>query len=92
LASGPREFTLAVSNVPGPSEPIHVLGARVAELYSAAEPAHRHALRVSAISLAGRMGFGFCTDPGAVPGVAELAAGFDASLDELRAELVSPRP
>jgi hypothetical protein len=83
LASGPREFALSVSNVPGPREPVHLLGARVAELYSVAEPADRHALRASAVSLAGRMGFGFCTDPGAVPGVAELAEGLDASLEEL---------
>ena len=85
LASGPREFALSVSNVPGPREPVAVLGRRVAELYSVAEPADRHALRASAVSLAGRMGFGFCTDPGAVPGVAELADGLDASLEELRA-------
>jgi WS/DGAT/MGAT family acyltransferase len=84
LASGPREFALSVSNVPGPREPVHLLGARVAELYSVAEPAERHALRASAVSLAGRMGFGFCTDPGAVPGVAELADGLDVSLEELR--------
>jgi diacylglycerol O-acyltransferase / wax synthase len=84
LAPGPREFALSVSNVPGPGEPVHMLTGRVAELYSAAEPADRHALRASAVSLAGRMGFGFCTDPGAVPGVAELAAGLDASLEELR--------
>jgi hypothetical protein len=85
LASGPREFALSISNVPGPRDHVHVLGGRVAELYSVAEPADRHALRASAVSLAGRMGFGFCTDPGAVPGVAELAEGLDDSLEELRA-------
>ena len=47
-----------------------MFGADVTELYSVAEPADRHALRASAVSLAGRMGFGFCTDPGAVPGIA----------------------
>lgn len=83
LASGPREFALSVSNVPGPREPVHLLTGRVAELYSVAEPADRHALRATAVSLAGRMGFGFCTDPGVVPGIAELAAGLDASLQEL---------
>jgi diacylglycerol O-acyltransferase / wax synthase len=83
LASGPREFALSVSNVPGPRDPVSLLGARVGELYSAAEPADRHALRASAISLAGTMALGFCTDPGAVPGVAELARGLDASLAEL---------
>ena len=83
LASGPREFALSVSNVPGPRQPVSLLGTRVAELYSVAEPADRHALRASAISLAGRMGLGFCTDPGAVPGVADLAGGLDESLAEL---------
>lgn len=83
LAAGPREFALSVSNVPGPREPVSLLGGNVAELYSVAEPADRHALRASAISLAGRMGLGFCTDPGAVPGVADLADGLDQSLAEL---------
>jgi WS/DGAT/MGAT family acyltransferase len=83
LSSGPREFALSVSNVPGPRQPVRVLGAEVTELYSVAEPAERHALRASAVSLAGRMGFGFCTDPGAVPGVTELATGLDTSLEEL---------
>jgi diacylglycerol O-acyltransferase len=85
VASGPREFALSVSNVPGPRDPVRVLGASVTELYSLAEPADRHALRASVVSLAGRMGFGFCTDPGAVPGVAELAGGLDRSLEELSA-------
>jgi WS/DGAT/MGAT family acyltransferase len=84
LASGPREFALSVSNVPGPREPVRVMAGRVAELYSVAEPADRHALRASAISVGGRMGFGFCTDPDAVPSVDGLAAGLEASLAELR--------
>jgi diacylglycerol O-acyltransferase / wax synthase len=83
LASGPREFALSVSNVPGPREDVHLLSGRVSELYSFAEPADRHALRASVISLGGRMGFGLCTDPGAVSGVDELAAGLDAALREL---------
>src|SRR5205814_8025917 len=53
IAEGPREFSLSVSNVPGPGTPVTILGETVASLYSLAEPADRHALRVSAISLAG---------------------------------------
>jgi diacylglycerol O-acyltransferase len=83
FASGPREFALSVSNVPGPREPVSLLGGHVAELYSVAEPADRHALRASAISLAGTMALGFCTDPGAVPGVTDLAQGLDESMAEL---------
>ncbi|MEK6251544.1 MAG: WS/DGAT domain-containing protein [Actinomycetota bacterium] len=83
LASSPHEFSLAVSNVPGPREPIYVLGRPVRELYSIAEPADRHALRVSAISCAGTMGVGLCTDPHHLHSLDRLAAGLDRSFDEL---------
>ena len=83
-ASGPREFSLSVSNVPGPRDPVYVLGRRVRELCSVAEPADRHALRVSALSCSGTMHFGLCTDPDALRGLAEVEAGIDAAIDELR--------
>jgi diacylglycerol O-acyltransferase len=83
LASSPHEFSLAVSNVPGPREPIYVLGRPVRGLYSIAEPADRHALRVSAISCAGTMGIGLCTDPSHLHGLDRLADGLDRSFDEL---------
>jgi diacylglycerol O-acyltransferase / wax synthase len=82
-ASGPREFSLSVSNVPGPREPIYLLGRRVAELCSIAEPADRHALRVSALSCAGTMHFGLCTDPDVLTGLSTVASGIDDAIDEL---------
>jgi WS/DGAT/MGAT family acyltransferase len=85
VASGPREFSLSVSNVPGPRDPVYVLGGRVAELCSIAEPADRHALRVSALSCAGTMHFGLCTDPDALAGLHAVAAGIDEAIDELHA-------
>jgi diacylglycerol O-acyltransferase / wax synthase len=83
-ASGPREFSLSVSNVPGPRDPVYVLGRRVLELCSVAEPADRHALRVSALSCSGTMHFGLCTDPDALRGLGEVEAGIDAAIEELR--------
>jgi WS/DGAT/MGAT family acyltransferase len=83
-ASGPREFSLSVSNVPGPRESVYVLGRRVVELCSVAEPADRHALRVSALSCSGTMHFGLCTDPDALAGLGGVAAGIDEALEELR--------
>jgi diacylglycerol O-acyltransferase / wax synthase len=84
-ASGPREFSLSASNVPGPRDPIYVRGSRVAALYSVAEPADRHALRLSAVSCAGTMHFGLCTDPDALDGLSEMADGMDEAIEELRA-------
>ena len=83
LLQNPREFAVNVSNVPGPRSEVHVLGSPVRELYSLAEIAERHPLRVSAVSLGGAMQFGLCVDPDLVPGVATLAAGVEASVAEL---------
>lgn len=83
LAAGPREFSLAVSNVPGPREARYVLGREVTNLHSIAEPADRHVLRVSAVSLAGTMHFALCTDPDALSQTNRLARGIERSLDEL---------
>jgi diacylglycerol O-acyltransferase / wax synthase len=84
---GPHEYSLNVSNVPGPAAPIYVLGRRVDELYSIAEIAPRHALRVAAISLAGSLFIGLCADPGAVPDLDVIAAGIPLAISELRARL-----
>lgn len=88
LAGRPREFSLSISNVPGPRTAISIAGRAVERLCSVAEPADRHALRVSAISCAGTVGIGLCTDPEALPGVAGLATAIDASFAELRAAAI----
>jgi WS/DGAT/MGAT family acyltransferase len=84
VVSGPGEFSLAVSNVPGPPTHISVAGRRVESLGSVAEPAQRHALRVSALSCAGSINVGLCTDPEALPGVEGLAERLGGALAELR--------
>jgi WS/DGAT/MGAT family acyltransferase len=84
-AVGYRVFAVNVSNVPGPAGSLSLLGAPVRELYSVAEIANRHALRVSAISAGGRLAFGLCADPAAVHDVDALASGLGRELDELLA-------
>jgi len=74
----PRTFALNVSNVPGPREPVSVLGAPVEALHSLAEIGEHHALRVAVVSLAGTLCFGFCADPAIVHDVETLAAGTEA--------------
>jgi hypothetical protein len=88
LAGGPREFSLSISNVPGPRAAISVCGRAVERLCSVAEPAQRHALRVSALSCAGTVGIGLCTDPEALPGVDALAKAMERSFEELRAATI----
>jgi diacylglycerol O-acyltransferase / wax synthase len=83
LAMSPRVFSLNVSNVPGPQMPVSVMGGRVRELYSVAEVAERHALRISAISLSGGLFVGLCADPEVVDDLDKLRAGISQSIDEL---------
>lgn len=84
FAFRPHDASVAISNVPGPAAPVEVLGRRVERIASAAEPADRHALRISAISYAGSMTVGLCLDPAVLPDVAELAQCVERSFHELR--------
>lgn len=94
LVQGPHEYSLNVSNVPGPLGPIEVIGRRVDELYALAEVAPHHALRVAAVSLGGWLFIGLCADPHVVPDLELLTAGIGESVDELRQrlELAPPPP
>lgn len=82
-AMSPHVFTFNVSNVRGPAQEMYVLGARVRGIYSLAEIAQRHALRVSIISASGSLFFGMCADADAVSDLPVLADGVRSSVDEL---------
>lgn len=74
LEESPRKFAVSVSNVPGPREPVTLLGAPVTGLYTLAEIGEAHALRIAVISLADTLSFGFCADADLVEGVERMAA------------------
>ncbi len=69
-----RAFALNVSNVPGPREPVSVLGASVVSMHSIAEIACHHAVRVAVVSMCDTLYLGFCADAGIVGDVSEIAA------------------
>jgi diacylglycerol O-acyltransferase len=83
LTSGPREFALSVSNVPGPRQRPLVLGHAVEQFSSFAEPADRHALRLSIVSLGGELAFGLCSDPEAISDLDGLRGALADSIGEL---------
>lgn len=84
IAGSSREFSVAVSNVPGPRTPVAVSGRTVNGLYSFAEPAEHHVVRISAISHSDELGVGFCTDPSAVPDIDSLADAVGVAYRHLR--------
>ena len=83
LVADPHAFTVEISNLRGPSEPISVAGHPARELLTFAEPAHRHALRIAAVSLAGRITIGLCSDPGVAPPLGGLATAIERELERL---------
>lgn len=82
-AMSPRVFTFNVSNVRGPRMETSIHGARVRELYSLAEIAHQHALRIAVISAAGSLFFGLCADRKLVGDLEVLADGITQASDAL---------
>jgi diacylglycerol O-acyltransferase / wax synthase len=85
LEDNPRRFAVSVSNLPGPRRKPAVLGAPVRALHTIAEIGERHALRVSVVSMAGTLCFGFCGDPAIVEDVGAMAEGVAAEVDDLTA-------
>ena len=83
LTSGPREFALSVSNVPGPRQRAVILGHALEQFSSFAEPADRHALRITVISLGGELAFGLCSDPEAISNLDGLRGALAESIGEL---------
>ena len=83
IEASPRSFALCVSNVPGPPEPVSLLGAPVEAIHSIAEIGEHHALRVAVVSLAGDLHFGLCADPAIVDDLDDLAAAIEAEAAEL---------
>ncbi len=81
--ASPRAFALNVSNVPGPSGAMAVLGSPVRAVYSIAEIGRRHALRVAVVSAGGHLQFGFCSDPAIVEGLPLLASAVEADATAL---------
>jgi Wax ester synthase/diacylglycerol acyltransferase catalytic domain/WS/DGAT C-terminal domain len=77
LEGSPRNFALSVSNVPGPAAPVSVLGAPVQRIHTIAEIGRRHALRISAVSLADMLCFGLCADPELIDGLEPMARGLE---------------
>jgi diacylglycerol O-acyltransferase len=83
IAANPRIYALSVSNVRGPAGTHYLAGGQIRQVYALAEIAPHHALRVSAISFAGRIAIGLCADGDAIPELPELAEGVERSLIEL---------
>jgi WS/DGAT/MGAT family acyltransferase len=91
VATRPQTFNAVVSNVPGPRQPLYLLGRPVRAAYPAVPLARGHGLSVGILSYGDVLHVGLHADPDIVPDLREVARDFTSSFDALRFAL-APRP
>jgi diacylglycerol O-acyltransferase / wax synthase len=83
LIASPRTFNLTVSNIPGPPDPLYMLGCRLAEAYPIVPIPERHALSIGVTTVGEGAYFGLYADRESLPAVEGLAREIDGAIDEL---------
>jgi WS/DGAT/MGAT family acyltransferase len=83
VAAATRPFNLVVTNVPGPSFPVYVLGARMTACYPLVPLYRNQALGIALFSYDGRLYWGFNADWDAVPDLHDVVQSVDAELGAL---------
>src|SRR6516165_3772947 len=91
LATRPQTCNTVVSNIPGPRQPLYVLGRPLRAAYPAVPLARGHGLSVGVLSYRDVLHVGLYADPGVIPDLEEVARDFRGSFDALRFA-VAPRP
>jgi WS/DGAT/MGAT family acyltransferase len=78
-----RMYSLVVTNVPGPQQPLYAAGARMREMFPILPLNKGQALSIALTSYDGGVFFGVNADRDAVPDVNAVAAALRDALDEL---------
>jgi WS/DGAT/MGAT family acyltransferase len=84
MSSRPEAFHAVVSNVPGPDQPLFLLGRRLRAAHPAVPLAEGHAVSIGVLSYHGRLHVGVYADRAAIPDADDLARGVAAAFDALR--------
>jgi WS/DGAT/MGAT family acyltransferase len=87
LASGPAN--MIVTNVPGPSFPLYMVGAKLLGMYPVVPLLPRTGLGVALFSYDGRLCWGFAADQDLVPDVPAFVRAVRDSFEELRTAAVA---
>jgi WS/DGAT/MGAT family acyltransferase len=85
VIASPIVFNLTVSNIPGPSEPMYMLGCELEEAYPVVPIADGHSMSIGVTTIRDRACFGIYADAEAVPDIDEVVGAIDESVDELLA-------
>lgn len=85
IVASPRMFNLTVSNIPGPSQPMFMLGCELREAYPVVPIPDRHALSIGMTTIQDRACFGLYADRDSLGDVRRVADAVERSSDELLA-------
>jgi diacylglycerol O-acyltransferase / wax synthase len=83
LIASPRTFNLVVSNIPGPTAPLYMLGCPLKATYPVVPLADRHALSVGMTTVRDLACFGVYADRETLPDADRLASDIDDAIAEL---------
>jgi diacylglycerol O-acyltransferase len=83
LAASPRTFNLTVSNIPGPRDPLYMLGCELEEVFPVVPIADQHALSIGMTTIREQAFFGIYADCRSMPDADLLAECLDEAIDEL---------
>ncbi len=83
LQARQRLFNLVVTNVPGPQQPLYLLGRRMQAIYPLVPLAANTALGIAVLSYDGRLNFGLNADYDALADLEALASDLSAAIDEI---------
>jgi diacylglycerol O-acyltransferase len=83
LVASPRTFNLVVSNIPGPRQPLYMLGCELTHAYPVVPLAEGHALSIGMTTIQGEACVGLYADRQTLPDVDRLARHLDGAIDEL---------
>jgi WS/DGAT/MGAT family acyltransferase len=79
----PAPFSLGMSNVPGPTEPLYFNGARLDALFPLSLLFQGNAINITCVSYAGTLNFGFTGARDALPHLQRLAIYMGEAVDEI---------
>jgi WS/DGAT/MGAT family acyltransferase len=83
LVASPRAFNLVVSNIPGPPQPLYMLGCELTHAYPVVPLAESHALSIGMTTIQGEACLGLYADRQTLPDVDRLAVHVDSAVNEL---------
>jgi diacylglycerol O-acyltransferase len=87
----PVPFNVAISNVPGPTEPLYMNGSRLDSLFPLSLLTHGNALNITCVSYAGTLNFGFTGARDTMPHLQRLAIYMGEALEEIEKLLLGKR-